>query len=195
VGSIGSDKRTKYGLVGKNVNLTGRIESYSVGGQILISESTVEACGPILKIYNTLEVMPKGVKKPILIFDVKGIAGDFNVSMPIKAAAELIKLQQGVPIFFYALEGKYATKKHYQGLMNRLNFNEALIESETMPEVLSNIKFTIVTEDGKERASDLYAKVIESPSGSPLTFRIYFTSVPHDARSCLDKFLLESSMS
>ena len=37
VGNIGSLKRTKYGIVGSQVNLTYRIESYTTGGQILIS--------------------------------------------------------------------------------------------------------------------------------------------------------------
>jgi adenylate cyclase len=32
VGNIGSDRRTKYGVVGSHVNLTARIESYTVGG-------------------------------------------------------------------------------------------------------------------------------------------------------------------
>ena len=33
VGNIGSKKRMKYGVVGRNVNLTARIESYTVGGR------------------------------------------------------------------------------------------------------------------------------------------------------------------
>ena len=40
VGNIGSEKRTKYGVVGSHVNLCGRIESYTTGGQILISPQT-----------------------------------------------------------------------------------------------------------------------------------------------------------
>ena len=39
VGNIGSSKRSKYAVVGSGVNMTSRIESYTVGGQILISES------------------------------------------------------------------------------------------------------------------------------------------------------------
>ena len=42
VGNIGSETRTKYGIVGSHVNLTYRIESYTVGGQIFISESTFQ---------------------------------------------------------------------------------------------------------------------------------------------------------
>ena len=37
VGNIGSSKRSKYAVVGSGVNMTSRIESYTVGGQILIS--------------------------------------------------------------------------------------------------------------------------------------------------------------
>ena len=40
VGNIGSLRRTKYAAVGSNVNLAGRIESFTTGGQILISENT-----------------------------------------------------------------------------------------------------------------------------------------------------------
>lgn len=193
VGSIGSDKRTKYGLVGRNVNLTSRIESYSIGGQILISEETAKACGSILKIHNTLEVMPKGVKNPISLFDITGIEGKYNVFIPVKAKVDLKELQKGLPILFFALEGKYATKTCYEGVITRLNQNEALVQSETIPEALSNIKFTITTGDGKENAPDLYAKVLESPPSSPPAFRIYFTSVPNDAREYLNNVLQKNS--
>src|SRR5919199_53781 len=46
VGNLGSHKRTKYGVVGTHVNLTARIESYTVGGQILISATTLQEAGP-----------------------------------------------------------------------------------------------------------------------------------------------------
>ena len=82
VGNIGSTKRVKYGVVGKNVNLTSRIESYTSGGQILVSESTVNACAGMLRINGTMEVTPKGINHPITIYDVGGIAGDFNVCLP-----------------------------------------------------------------------------------------------------------------
>ena len=48
VGNIGSERRSKYGAVGQSVNLTARVESFTVGGQILISESTRQACGDVL---------------------------------------------------------------------------------------------------------------------------------------------------
>ena len=61
VGNIGSQKRIKYAVVGRAVNLTARIESYTVGGQIFISESTLYECGDILRLDSAMKVMPKGV--------------------------------------------------------------------------------------------------------------------------------------
>jgi adenylate cyclase len=50
VGNIGSAERTKYGVVGSQVNLTSRIQSCTTGGQTLISEATRREVGPILKL-------------------------------------------------------------------------------------------------------------------------------------------------
>ena len=41
-GNIGSKNTVKYQCIGQQVNLAGRIESYSVGGQVLISKSTYD---------------------------------------------------------------------------------------------------------------------------------------------------------
>ena len=40
VGNIGSERRTKYSVVGAHVNFTSRIESFALGGQVLISAAT-----------------------------------------------------------------------------------------------------------------------------------------------------------
>jgi class 3 adenylate cyclase len=45
VGNIGSAERLKYGVVGSHVNLTSRIQSFTIGGQILASESTRHEVG------------------------------------------------------------------------------------------------------------------------------------------------------
>ena len=42
VGNIGSLRRTKYAAVGSTVNIAGRLESFTTGGQILISQQTRE---------------------------------------------------------------------------------------------------------------------------------------------------------
>ena len=97
MGNIGSKKRIKYAVVGRAVNLTARIESYTVGGQIFISESTLDECGDICRIDTAMQVMPKGVKKPLTIHEVGGIGGDFQLFLPPKKEMTWIELKPRAP--------------------------------------------------------------------------------------------------
>ncbi len=74
LGNIGSQTRTKYDMIGRNVNLTSRIEGFTKGGQILISTETLEAAGELVNVNKTGEmwVKPKGINTEILIHDVIG---------------------------------------------------------------------------------------------------------------------------
>lgn len=75
VGNIGSEKRAKYGVVGHHVNMASRIEAYTTGGQILISERTRWDCGDLLRVKDDFRVRPKGFDHEITLYDVAGIDG------------------------------------------------------------------------------------------------------------------------
>src|SRR5207248_4553746 len=95
VGNLGSYKRTKYGVLGTHVNLTARIESYTIGGQILISESTLQDVGPILRIAQQMEIEAKGIDGPITLYDVRGIGGEHNLFLP-EGEESFIHLPEGI---------------------------------------------------------------------------------------------------
>ncbi|MCZ6873486.1 MAG: response regulator, partial [bacterium] len=120
VGNIGSDKRAKYGVVGSSVNLTGRIESYTVGGQILISDSTRQAVGPMLRIAEQMAIETKGVEQPITLHDVRGIDGTFNVFLPDKEDT-LVPLQEPIPCRCTVLEGKHLGNTTFTGHFVKLS--------------------------------------------------------------------------
>jgi len=186
VGNIGSKKRMKYGVVGRNVNLTARIESYTVGGQIFISENTLEECGQhLLRIDDQMEVMPKGVKKPISIYEVGGIRGEFNLFLPEKVEVELPELQLPFPILFTILEGKHASDETHKGTVVKMLENVAEIRADIAADKLTNLKISVSDYEGKEITTDLYAKVTRTVSNSPAIFRVNFTSIPPEAEGFL----------
>ena len=73
VGNIGSEKRTKYGVVGHNVILAARIESETEGGQVLVSQATHDSCSELLEIRDERSVHLKGFDHDVRLFNVVGI--------------------------------------------------------------------------------------------------------------------------
>lgn len=192
IGNIGSQKRMKYGCVGRNVNLTSRIESYTVGGQTFVSENTVNACGPILKIDDQMKVMPKGVKKPITIYEIGGIGGDFNIYLPEKKPLVLKELIRPLFIRFNILEGKHAGNMEYQGKISALLNHAARIDATIEPEKLTNLKISVFNDTDDPITTDLYAKVTRHLDSQQPSFIVTFTSVPMEAVNFFNTLVEES---
>ena len=82
VGNIGSDRRMKYGVVGSAVNLTARIQSFTLGGQTLVSEATYRAVQSIARADGHLRVKVKGYDQPISIYEIGGLRGRYQLEVP-----------------------------------------------------------------------------------------------------------------
>jgi len=193
VGNIGSEKRTKYGVVGSQVNLTYRIESYTVGGQVLISESTFKEAGSIVRVEGQREVYTKGVKKPVTIYEVAGIDGVFNLFLR-QQEEEFFPLAESITIQYAILDGKHVSAVMLKGRLVKLSAKGAEVSAQYPVVPLSNIKFNLLPLNTPDSASeDIYAKVIERETDNG-NFCIHFTSLPPDIESMLNN-LYESSAS
>jgi adenylate cyclase len=177
VGNIGSSKRSKYAVVGSGVNMTSRIESYTVGGQILISESVRQEAGEILRIDSQRDVLPKGAETPLRIYEVGGIAGHYNLALEGKAPA-LVTLARQIPLRYTVLEGKDVGKKKREGSLIRLSKTLAEITLHAPVEVLTNLKMNLGDVDENLSVRDFYGKVIKRSEEKEQIHVIRFTSVP-----------------
>jgi len=182
VGNIGSSKRSKYAVVGSGVNMTSRIESYTVGGQILISESVHKQAGEILRIDAQREVFPKGAETPLKIYEVGGIAGRFNLALEEKDPA-LVILARHIPLRYTVLEGKHVEKKGVECFMTRLSRKCAEIILAEPVELLNNLKMNLVEVDQELACKDFYGKVIGHSGEERHSHVVRFTSVPAEVRS------------
>ncbi len=183
VGNIGCSERVKYSVMGRNVNLSSRIESYTVGGQILLSLSTLEACHEELDIGRQMEVMLKGVRGPITIYEVEGVGGKFNVRLPQKKV-RLASLKQPLPVRFAIIEGKHSGSRPYEGEILSLHRNGAEIRAGILPEVFTNLRICLHDNAGAT-SPEIFAKVTENVASEPPVFRVHYTYVSPDADSFL----------
>ena len=66
-----------------------------------------------------MEIMPKAVKKPLTIYEVRGIAGDYQLFLPSKPGVDWIELTQRLPIEFNKLEGKNVENFRHKATISR----------------------------------------------------------------------------
>jgi adenylate cyclase len=177
VGNIGSSKRSKYAVVGSGVNMTSRIESYTVGGQILISESVRQKAGEVLRIDHKQEVMPKGAEVPITIYEVGGIAGPYNLAIEREEPAR-VSLVRRIPVEYKVLGGKHVGKKGMKGRIVKLSKKSCEVALTGPLALLANMKMNLGDVDEELAARDFYGKVIEQSGKQANTYLVRFTSVP-----------------
>ncbi|MEE1200061.1 MAG: adenylate/guanylate cyclase domain-containing protein [Christensenellales bacterium] len=166
VGNIGSEKRTKYGVVGTHVNLCGRIESYTVGGQILISPLTREMVGVPLQIEREEVVFPKGVKQALTLSLVSGIGAPYNLQCEVEQKIP-DRIKTPVSVSYVIIHGKHCSGVMEEGLLTALDKNMAIMNTENKLAPFNNIRIDI--------GEDVFAKVLRREGDGWL---ICFTSVP-----------------
>lgn len=166
IGNIGSSKRMKYGAVGKHVNLCSRIESFTVGGQILISSNTRDQIPHPLEIEKEITVLPKGAEEELLLYHVTGIGKPYDLR--IKAVNDEMKdLTRPLPVCFFKLDKKVTMEKPFYGGILAIGRGSAVLETESGLELFDNLQM--------KAGGRLQCKVMEQNEGK---YRLQYTYVP-----------------
>lgn len=139
VGNIGCEKRTKYGVLGSQVNLTGRIESYTTAGQVLISPTTRDQISEELIIEQEADVSPKGVDGILHLTQVIGIRGDYDLSYEM-IHEELTQLEHEYVITFKTLSGKHVSDEAILGRVKAVSSEQVVMTTEADINVFDNIR-------------------------------------------------------
>jgi class 3 adenylate cyclase/CHASE2 domain-containing sensor protein len=186
VGNIGSLKRSKYGAVGSPINTAYRIESHTVGGQILISPNTYEQVQSLVQVRSTLEAQFKGIDHPVTLYDIGGIGGKYHLVLPEKPAEPLVPLLPPLPIACFPVDGKIVAETAITGTLTHLGGAAAEATLVGQVAAYTNVKLLLAPTDGPS-ISDVYAKVLVLTPGDAGTShaRLEFTSLPASAKTLL----------
>ena len=182
LGNIGSEARSKYGVVGSQVNLTARIESYTVGGQVLVSASTHDAVRAPLEIADRFEVSPKGAREPVALYDVVAIGAPYDVSAP-RPAAPVATLASPIAVAVRVMQGKDGGAEPIEGWFVALSRYEAELRIDASLPPHTNLKFDVPARDGLPGTQDLFGKVT---AGGTEGSRVRFTGKGASAEAFLE---------
>ncbi len=168
VGNIGSEQKMKYGCMGETVNLAGRLESFTLGGEVCISENTRKRIAAELKILGENSFMPKGGQEKMKYYSISGLGAD----CALQNAAGAIKwrtLPAAKEIdYSLILAGKAVDEEPHKGLLTEVSEDEkhGMLQSDRMLQPLQNLLLRL-------NGLEAYAKVTECGKRG---CRISFTS-------------------
>jgi class 3 adenylate cyclase len=188
VGNLGSVTRTKYGIVGAAVNVASRIESNTVGGQVLIGEDTYARVRDLVVAEPPMTVMMKGLKKPLVCYPVTSVGPPYDVQFcadPPDALAEI-----RLPFQLWALDGKKIVSGPIDGETCGLNATSLCVRTQSHLAPLTNVKLQFKFCRDAHCFSDIYAKVTAvNDTGPRRLVRLHITYIDQADKAVLDRWM------
>jgi sigma-B regulation protein RsbU (phosphoserine phosphatase) len=160
VGNIGSEKRSKYGAVGSQVNFTGRMESFTVGGQILVSKATYDRLADSLVVNKVLQVEMKGVPGLVELYDVRGIKGSYNLQLPDRYT-ERVPLEEGIAVQIDLLDQKTVSSVEATGRITSVSPTSAVLIMQHQIRQWDDLRLRLIRDVHQHIQGDVYAKAVE----------------------------------
>jgi adenylate cyclase len=188
VGNLGSEARTKYGIVGAVVNVASRIESNTVGGQVLVGEATYAQINAQTTALPPMTVMMKGLKRPLVCYPVTAIGPPYGVRFSPKSPDPLVEIR--LPFQMWQLDGKKVVSGPIGGETQRLNASTVVVNVPDRLAPLTNVKLLFTFCHEAHCFSDVYAKVVEvDNSAQPPVCRLHLTYMDQADRALLDRWV------
>lgn len=193
VGNIGSEKRAKYGAVGAQVNFTGRMESYTVGGQVIISRHTYEVLSDKLDIEDILRVEMKGVPGTVDLFDVRGIRGKHEAFLE-RRDDTLVEAPDGITVKYFGMNQKILSGAGNAASITHASLKSARLVSQKEIIQWDDLQIVIGDDNVQPEGCTIYAKVLSvQPSDGGFAALVRFTSVSPQAYALLRELIKKDS--
>jgi class 3 adenylate cyclase len=186
-GNIGGKDRMKYGVVGPAVNLAGRIESLTVGPQVLLSEATLERVRHLVSVGPPSQVAVKGVPEPVTVYELRDVAGE-DAAAPSSGGGTLAAVD--LPAVVHVLEGKRVDGTPHPVRVTSIGRDAVeLLAPLELPAAYPDLKLYLDFGDGAPGEGS-YVRVAARETGpSGMRVRAVFTSLAESDRVRLERLL------
>jgi len=192
-GNIGSEIRFKYGVVGSPVNLTARLESLTVGSQVLIGQATLERVRDLVSTGPAQTNMMKGFSQPLVSHPVLAMGPPYDLRLPEEPIAqEMVPWE--VPLTAYLVSGKMVAEKGMSGFSTALGEGVLEVSLPAELDLASNLKLVLDLCAEAHCFEDIYAKVSAVKDGRHGRVHVlHITSISTEDRLMLARWREQAS--
>jgi len=186
VGNMGSTLRTKYGVVGHPVNLAARIETFTVGGQVLVSDTTYDALAGRLDAEGPLEAVAKGVGEPVRMWMVRSLE-EGGRALPLPSpVSDLVDLAAPMEVRIRPFRGKQVSAETYVATLVKLGVSGAEFDTDGPLAMFDSVQVVLPPETGILVALDSKVMTVMERATGRRTASVRFGGLDWDLRGQIE---------
>jgi adenylate cyclase len=186
---LGSDLYSEHTVIGDEVNLTARIESFSLRGQVLISQNTFDRCDGFVKTGDPMDVFVKGKSKLIVLREVLGIP-TLGKEVPRKDVRRSPRVDVMMPMNYRMVENEVVVPEAHDGRVLDISYHGVLAEIARPLSQFSEICLEFDVPLVGKRVRDLYARVVKTvPHAAQTRVGIEFSSMSPENKATIQLFV------
>jgi adenylate cyclase len=186
VGNMGALRRIKYGVVGHLVNAAARIETFTVGGQVLVSDAVRTALGDRLVADGPVEVEGKGLGAAMRLWEVLTLRGETTLVLP-SPVRDVVVLTDPLDATVRIFHGKQLDRTRHAARVHRLGAGGGELTSEAPLAVFSTVHVNLPALAACGGADGVDGKIVAvGERDGVATALVRFTGVGWDTRDRLE---------